>query len=149
MTNLALGKTPTGGNTLTNSSYATDGVSGNSNNYTGLNAGLQWMQLDLGAAYNLSSVKLWHYYADGRTYNDVIVMLSNTADFSSGVTRVFNNDTNNSSGLGAGTDAAYAETSSGKTISFSPISARYVRLYTNGSLVNTWNHYVEAQVYGQ
>ena len=48
--------------------------------------------------------KLWHYYGDGRTYHDVIVQLSNDANFSTGVSTVFNNDMNNTSGQGIGTD---------------------------------------------
>ena len=58
--------------------------------------GVQWIQIDLGQAYSLNQVNVWHYFGDGRTYHDVIVKVSTTSDFSSGVTTVFNNDTNNS-----------------------------------------------------
>jgi len=74
------------------------------------------------------------------------VKLSTTADFSSAVTTVFNNDTNNSAGQGTGTQAEYAESASGKAITFSPVTARYVRLWTNGSSSNIYNHYVEVEV---
>src|SRR5439155_25113649 len=89
-----------------------------------------------------------HYYGDGRTYHDVIVQLSNDTNFASGVTTVFNNDTNNSAGQGTGTNAEYAETSAGKDITFAAVTARYVRLWTNGNTVNADNHHVEVQVFG-
>jgi RHS repeat-associated protein len=42
----------------------------------------------------------------------------------------------------------YAETSAGKTHSFSARSVRYVRDYLNGSTSNSGNHWVEIEVYG-
>ncbi|MED5019197.1 right-handed parallel beta-helix repeat-containing protein [Paenibacillus chibensis] len=146
-TNVALGKTVTSGSFVNNPERVTDGQAGNKEQYAGLDSGLQWMTLDLGASYQVSRIKLWHYF-DGRTYRDVIVQLSGTPDFSSGVTTVFNNDANNSSGLGTGTDAEYAETAAGKEMAFAPVQARYVRFWSNGSSVNSWNHVVEAEVYG-
>ncbi|GIP30129.1 hypothetical protein J23TS9_52590 [Paenibacillus sp. J23TS9] len=145
--NVALGKTVSSGSFVNNPERVTDGQSGNKEQYAGLDGGLQWLAMDLGAAYNVSRIKLWHYF-DGRSYRDVIVQLSSNPDFTSGVTTVFNNDANNSAGLGAGTDAEYAETSSGKEITFSPVQARYIRFWSNGSSVNQWNHVVEAEVYG-
>ena len=109
--------------------------------------GLQWVQLDLGASLALGDVKLWHYYGDIRKYHDVVVQVSNDSSFKKGVTTVFNNDTDNSSGLGIGKNAEYVETSAGKDISFSTVKARYVRLYSNGSTENQYNHYVEVEVY--
>jgi hypothetical protein len=52
---------------------------------------------------------------------DVIVQLSETADFSSYVTTVFNNDKDNSAGQGYGVNAEYAEVAGGKTVSFQPV----------------------------
>ena len=60
-------------------------------------------------------MNLWHFFADGRKYHDVIVALSNDSTFGT-KTVVFNNDTDNSAGLGAGSDAEYTETSAGNTI---------------------------------
>lgn len=45
----------------------TDGVITTSP-YVSCSAGLMWVRLDLGAEYDLSSIRLWHYYSDGRTY---------------------------------------------------------------------------------
>jgi len=129
-------------------SYITDSETNAPDNYANGVPGLQWVQVDLGAASELNKVKLWHYYGDGRSYRDVIVQLSNDATFSSGVVTVFNNDWDGSAGLGVGTDSEYNETAAGKTIAFDAVNARYVRFYSNGSNVNTWNHYVEIEVYG-
>jgi len=144
--NLALGKVPTS-SAFANKSRITDGNKDTSS-YSDASGGLQWIQIDLGASYNINDIKLWHYYGNSRKYHDVIVRLSNSSSFSTGVTTVFNNDTDNSSGLGAGTDSEYTETSAGRDISFSPVKARYVRLYTNGNSYNVYNHYVEVEVYG-
>ena len=126
----------------------TDGLSDNPGHYADGVPGLQWVQVDLGSAYNLNKIKLWHYFGDGRNYHDVVVQLSNDATFSSGAVTVFNNDADGSAGLGAGTESEYGETSSGKTISFDAVTARYARFYSNGSNVNAWNHYVEIEVFG-
>ncbi|GKU25662.1 hypothetical protein CFOLD11_24880 [Clostridium folliculivorans] len=145
--NVATGKSITASDTMSASaSLITDGDV-NSDNFVGVTQNLQWVQIDLGQAYNINKINLWHYFADGRSYHDVIARVSNDPNFSSGVTTVFNNDNNNSAGLGTGNDAEYAETSAGKAISFSTISARYVRLYSNGSSANVYNHYVEVQVW--
>ena len=131
-----------------NSSFATDKLTDDTADYARGTSGLQWMQVDLGASYDLNEIQLWHYYGDGRSYHDVVVQASNDASFSSGVVTVFNNDKDGSAGLGAGTDSEYKETSAGKTISFAAVNARYARFYSNGSTVNGANHYVEIEIYG-
>ena len=131
-----------------NSAFATDKLTDDTADYARGTNGLQWVQVDLGAAYDLNEIQLWHYYGDSRSYRDVVVQLSNDANFLSGAVTVFNNDTDNSAGLGVGTDSEYSETSAGKTIAFDAVNARYARFYSNGSNVNAWNHYVEIEVYG-
>ncbi len=131
---------------LSNGTLVTDGDK-TTGNAAGVGEGLQWLQIDLGQSYRIHQINVWHYFGDSRIYHDVIIRVSNDSSFSSGVTTVFNNDSNNSAELGAGTDVEYAESSAGKSISFSPVSARYVRLYSNGSTANIYNHYVEAEVW--
>jgi RHS repeat-associated protein len=97
---------------------------------------------------SITNIKLWHYYGDSRKYHDVIVQLSNDPTFKVGVTTVYNNDTDNSAGLGAGSNSEYNESSTGNTITVNSTKARYVRFYSNGNSVNGNNHYVEAQVNG-
>lgn len=145
--NLAAGKPVTSGAPFTqNLQYATDGAIG-TDKYANLSEGPQWLKIDLGASHNLERVKLWHYFGDSRTYRDVIVQVSDTADFSSGVTTVFNNDADNSAGQGVGSQAEYAESPNGKEILFSPVSARYLRLWSNGSAANPYSHYIEVMAY--
>jgi hypothetical protein len=138
----------TSGSTIGNPLRITDGTkdTGFANIDT---AGPQWVRIDLGQSYKLDKIKLWHYYADSRTYNDVIVQVSNDPNFATANTKtVFNNDTNNSAGQGIGSDPTYSESASGKEIDFTATNARYVRLWTNGSSVNTSQHYVEVEAWG-
>ena len=128
--------------------YVTDNQTDNTVNYANGPSGLQWVQMDLSAAYDLNAIQLWHYYGDGRSYQDVVVQLSNDETFTDGVVTVFNNDKDGSAGLGVGTNYEYSETSAGKAIKFDTVNARYVRFYSNGSNVNGRNHYVEIEVYG-
>ncbi|WP_153060364.1 leucine-rich repeat protein [Trichococcus alkaliphilus] len=146
--NLAPAGTITSSVPFDNSPLATDLQADSTTAYARGTSGLQWMQVDLGASYDLDAIKLWHYFGDGRSYHDVVVQLSDDATFASGTLTVFNNDKDGSSNLGVGTDREYSETSAGKTISFNTISARYARFYSNGSTVNGANHYVEIEVYG-
>ena len=62
---------------------------------------------------------------------------------------IFNNDDNNSAGMGAGSDPAYIETYEGRLIEANGATGRYVRLYSNGNTSDELNHYVEVEVYGQ
>jgi uncharacterized protein YjdB len=145
---LSTGKAITNSSAFTNAAWANDGYKGTDKYANSVGSGLQYIQMDLGAYYDLTKINLWHYFGDARTYKDVVVQVSNDPAFATDVTTVFNNDTNNSAGLGTGKDAEYAETSAGKTIPFDKVNARYVRIYSNGSYVNGWNHYVEVEVYG-
>ncbi len=147
--NLAAGKqTSTSSSGYANLSCATDGIINTSNYADSYKAGgAQWLQIDLGASNTIDNIKLRHYFGDSRKYHDVIVQLSNDADFSSGVSTVYNNDTNNSTGLGTGANSEYPETVAGLSVTFAPVNARYVRLYSNGSTVNNYNHYGEVEVY--
>ncbi len=145
--NLAAGRLATSGASWqSNVAYATDGSL--TTGYATISSGPQWVKIDLGTSAQVRRVKLWHYFADGRIYRDVVVQLSNAADFSSGVSTIFNNDGDNSAGQGVGRDAEYVESKVAKEIQLpAAVSARYVRLWSNGSNVNASNHYVEVEVY--
>lgn len=131
-------------------SYLTDGdKSGDEGSYVELGPGLQWAQIDLGAPAKLAAIVIWHYHSQARAYHDVIVQVSDDPAFKTGVTTLYNNDDDNSSGLGKGDDPAYIETYEGRLIDAKETSARYVRLYTNGNTSDELNHYVEVEVYGQ
>jgi hypothetical protein len=130
-------------------SFVTDGKkSGEDGYYVELGPMLQWVQIDLGKPQELQAIVAWHYHSQARVYRDVIVQVSDDKDFISGVTTVFNNDHDNTAGLGAGKDKEYIETFDGKLFDPKGVKARYVRLYSGGNTSNDMNHYVEVEVYG-
>jgi hypothetical protein len=109
----------------------------------------QHVTIDLEKTHNIYAVVVWHYHQQPRVYFDVIVQVSNDPDFIEGVTTVFNNDDDNSSGQGVGKDMHYVETSEGKLVDAKGVEGRFVRLYSNGNTNNDLNHYVEVEVYGK
>jgi hypothetical protein len=113
-----------------------------------LGPGKQWVQIDLGAPYALQAILAWHYHSQARVYRDVVVQVSDDKDFLKGVTTVFNNDHDNSSGLGIGKDKEYIEVAEGRLFDPKGAKGRYVRLYSHGNTTNDLNHYVEVEVYG-
>jgi hypothetical protein len=77
-----------------------------------------------------------------------VVQVSDDKDFKSGVTTLYNNDIDNSLGLGTGKDLSYIESNIGRIVDAQGKSARYVRLYSNGNTSNELNHYCEVEVFG-
>lgn len=129
--------------------FVTDGdKTGDEGSYVELGPGKQWVQIDLGAADTLEALVVWHFHQQARAYHDVVVQVSDDPEFKKGVTTLFNNDTQNELGFGAGTDPAYIETYEGRLIDAKGTKARYVRLYSNGNTSDELNHYVEVEVYG-
>jgi len=113
-----------------------------------LGPGKQWVQIDLGASYALHAILAWHYHSQARVYRDVVVQVSDDKDFLKGVQTIFNNDHDNTSGLGLGKDKEYIEVAEGRLFDPKGAKGRYVRLYSNGNTTNDLNHYVEVEVYG-
>jgi hypothetical protein len=129
--------------------FVTDGKkSGEDGYYVELGPGLQWVQIDLGKSQPLAAIVVWHYHSQARVYRDIVVQISDDKDFINGVTTLFNNDHENTAGLGIGKDKEYIETYEGKLVEAKEIKARYVRLYSAGNTSNDMNHYVEVEVYG-
>ncbi len=119
--------------------------------YVELMDGVQWVQIDLGAAKDIYAVAMWHFHSQERAYKDVIVQVSDDPKFASGVKTIYNNDHDNSAKIGKGDKKAYIETNYGKLVDVSktPVKGRYVRLYSNGSTTNGSNHYIEVEVFGK
>ncbi|RMF71999.1 MAG: hypothetical protein D6744_17280 [Planctomycetota bacterium] len=117
--------------------------------YVELGPGLQWVQVDLGESYLLDAIVFWHYHQQARIYHDVIVQVSDDPDFKQGVRTLFNNDHDNSAKLGVGKDKEYWETYEGRLVDAKGVKARYVRLYSNGSIADDQNHYIEVEVFGR
>ncbi len=129
--------------------YLTDGEkSGEDGYFVELGPGKQYAQVDLKAPHLLNAILVWHYHAQARVYRDVVVQVSDDKDFVSGVTTVFNNDHDNSSGLGIGKDKEYIETAEGKLIDPRGARGRYIRLWSAGNTSNDMNHYVEVEIFG-
>ena len=103
--------------------------------------GLQWVQIDLEQSAAISAVWVWHYHSQKRAYNDVIVQVSDDPTFASGVTTLYNNDYDNSTGLGKGSDNPYVESRFGKLIDGKGTIGQYVRLYSAGNTSKDMNHY--------
>ena len=94
--------------------------------------GVQWVQVDLKTSQVVNAVCVWRYSFWEYAYRDVIVQLSDDADFIDGVTTVFNNDHDNSAGLGAGEDKEYMDDFCGNPVAVPSVRARHVRIYSNG-----------------
>lgn len=115
------------------SAILTDGNTATSPYYQAA-TGLQSVTVDLGSAQDIGSVKVWHYYADGRSYNAT-------------KTEVSENGTNWTTVFDSASAGTYQETSAGKTHTFDLRKVRYIRDWMNGSTSNTGNHWVEIQAY--
>ena len=111
--------------------------------------GTQWVQIDLEKSAEVSAVWLWHFHSQKRAYNDVIVQISDDAEFKTGVTTVYNNDYDESSKMGKGADSPYVESRFGLIVDGKGSKGRYVRLYSNGNTSNEMNHYIEVEVHGK
>jgi hypothetical protein len=152
-TNLALKKKVTGSTTFFITGdlpIITDGdTDGSEGGFVELDPGKQWVQIDLGQESAVYAVVLYHYALQNRAYHDVIIQISDDADFIKGVKTVFNNDYDNSSGLGVGKDMEYIEDYKGRAIPVAGVTGRYVRVYSNGDSTSDRNHCIEIEVWGK
>lgn len=130
-------------------SFITDGdKAGSDGTFVELGPGVQWVQVDLGSPAAIAAILVWHFHAQERVYHDVVIQVSDDPEFKKGVRTLFNNDIDNSAGLGAGKDLSYRETNEGRLIEGKGVKARYVRLYSAGNTTDELNHYVEVEVFG-
>lgn len=157
-TNLALGKPVTSSDMqpiVGELAMVTDGdKSGADGSFVELGPDRQWVQIDLQSRAEVCAIALWHYHLEGRVYHDVVIQLADDPDFIENVRTVFNNDFDNSSGLGLGKHLEYIDDFRGKLADVRdgegrPARGRYVRLYSRGNTSNDLNHYVEVEVYGK
>lgn len=134
----------------------TDGdKEGASGSYVEFGPGLQWAQVDLGAAQEIHVIMFWFYHGDPRIYQDVIVQVAEDADFITGVKTIFNNDFDNSAGMGVGNDFEFFEVNEGQLVDAKkandgkPVKARYVRIFSKGSTADEMNRFTEIEVWGR
>ena len=153
VTNVAKGKKVTSSDSepvIGEIEQVTDGdKKGADGSYVELGPGLQHVTIDLGATHEVFAVLFWHFHKTPRVYFDVVAQLADDAAFKKNVRTIFDNDNDNTSGLGKGTDMNYVETAEGKLVDAKGSVARYVRLYSRGNNANELNHYVEVEVFGR
>ena len=118
-----------------------------------------FVEYDLKQTYEITSINMWRYWLDGRTYASTVIAVSEDPEFpQDNRTIIYNSDDgqahdgtvkeNGVHGFGIGEDAVYAETSAGKTFEAPQgTKGRYVRVYTYG-VKNGGNtsHIVELEV---
>ena len=117
--------------------------------YVELGPGSQYVQIDLGRTCEVRAIVVWHYHSQARVYRDLVVQVGGDPDLILDAVTVYNNDHDNSSGLGVGEDYEYVETNEGRLIDTGSVRGRYVRLYSNGSTASPMNHYTEVEVFGR
>ncbi len=109
---------------------------------------LQWAQIDLEQLGQIYAVVIWHAHDSQQIAHDVVVQVAHDPDFTQNVQTLFNNDYDNSAGLGVGSDKEYFENYEGRLIDAKGITGRYVRAYSQGSTYTALNRYTEIEVYG-
>lgn len=114
-----------------------------------LRKGVQYVQFDFGAPQEIFAIVIWHAHDTPKVYHSVVMQTAGDAGFTKEVRTLFNNDTANACGRGAGTDREYFETFEGKTIDTKGVKARYLRLYSKGSTDSSLNEYTEVEIYGR
>jgi hypothetical protein len=128
----------------------TDGDTGSSYDWhLELGPGLQWIQIDLGQEACIYAVALFRCAEGQVAYYDVVIQISDDPKFAKNVKTVFNNDYDNSAGLGVGKDMEYVDDWKGRAIPVDGVTGRYVRLWSNGGDLHDTNEYAEVEVYGK
>lgn len=130
--------------------FVTDGVKeGTEGSYVELSPGKQWVQIDLGKKSEIYAIVMWHYHSQARVYRDIVVQSADDPDFITNVKTLFNNDHDNSAGLGVGKDKDYIETYEGRPFAVPGVKGRYVRFWSNGNTSDDMNHYIEIEIFGK
>lgn len=91
--------------------------------------------IDLKGVYDINKIKVWHYWADSRTYYGT-------------KTEVSEDGQNWYAVFDSSISGAYQETQYGRTYWFPVRKVRFIRDWLNGSTANTSNHWVEIQAFG-
>lgn len=117
---------------------------------------LQTVQIDLGAEREIFCIVVWHYYKNAIVYRDVIVQTADDREMTKNAAIVFNNDYDNSAGMGVGKNQPYFAGWWGEIIDARPKGrlvqgrrGRYVRVSTCGGEAGEDTRFVEIAVYGR
>jgi hypothetical protein len=118
--------------------------------YVELGFATQYVQVDLKAKHNVYAIVFWFFHGtSGLVCHDVVLQTADDPDFITGVKTLFNNDHDNSSGLGIGKDREFFELRDGRLIDTKGKKLRYLRLYCRGSTGSPMNRFTEIEVYGK
>jgi hypothetical protein len=109
---------------------------------------LQYVQIDLEEPQKIYAIVIWHAHDTPQIVHDVIVQVADDADFTQNVRTLYNNDYDNSAGLGVGKDKEYFENYEGRLIDAKGVVGRYVRSHSQGSTYTALNRWTEVEVYG-
>lgn len=108
-----------------------------------------YSRIKLGNSYTSGKITIWNYYADGRSFDNVILKVTNDSTGSlcnwTANTTVFDNSAD-------GPNKKYPESYAGKTIYFNPVEFSCLRESTSGSdyagtLNNNVNRRTEIEIY--
>ena len=114
-----------------------------------LRKGTQWVQMDFGNSQEIFAIVIWHAHNMAKVYHGVIVQVADDPDFLQNVRTILNNDADNTSGLGMGTNREYIESYEGKLINAAGVKTRYLRFYSKGSTESALSEYTEIEAYGR
>ncbi len=153
VSNVALGKSVTSSDTnqlAADLAKITDGdKEASEQSVVLLHRGVQWVQVDLGAPYEIYAIVIWHAHDTPKVYHAVVAQVADDPAFTNNVRTLFNNDQANVDGLGAGASREYFESNEGKLIEGKGAVARFVRCFSKGSTESRMNEYTEIEVYGR
>lgn len=149
--NLAAGKTfsgsysgtiPGNGNNTVGTTYASFGAGGSNNNQ----AESSYVQVDLGSTRQIAESRIFWYAADRRRYYYKIKYSTNGSTWFYAIGNSNSNGWTISKHPSSGSSGSYEPTIDRFSI---PITARYLRIYGNGSTSNTGNHIYEWELYSK
>lgn len=111
-----------------------------------------YFQIDMKRIYNIDKIVVDFVDADGRTYNNVVIVVSDTLEgFENAYDRtvLFNADTGNKTVFFEDRPFDHPQPSIITAhANDATTTGRYVRVYTNGNTINQGNHIYEIEVYG-
>ncbi len=109
-----------------------------------------YVEIDMNKIYDIRQVEVDVY--NDRTYNNVVIVGAETKEgFDNPNERyvIFNTDTNNVTGFGQDKEIDDAQSNYITAIASDIVTARYIRVYLNGSNQNYGNHIYEVYINGK
>lgn len=104
--------------------------------------------IDLQREYEIYALAWWHSFDRPIVCRDVVIQIARDPEITDAII-LFNNDRDNSLGLGQGADLSYVETNEGWRAPAGGVIGRYVRLHSRGNSRNLLGQYTEVEVYGR